>query len=37
MGRNDAPTVNMMAVNGPPKVPLRLRDVFVMAFAGTLS
>jgi hypothetical protein len=37
MGRDVAPTMNMMAVSGPPNVPLRLRDVFVTAFAGTLS
>ncbi len=37
MGRDVAPTMNMMAVSGPPSVPLRLRDVFVTAFAGTLS
>ena len=37
MGRDEAPTVNMIAVSGPPSVPLKLRDVFVIAFAGTLS
>jgi len=37
MGRDVAPIMNMIAVSGPPRVPLRLRDVFVTAFAGTRS